>query len=127
MGMSATYVLLLIGSLAFGLEALLLGLGGQLPLMYRRKKPETVGLAFGIGLAIICPSIAIAAVLGIGPIYACVLVVVFMFLAGWAVKLSKAKFIKPSPLRLPPPTRDAEIREMLQKKGLGALAKKKKR
>lgn len=127
MGMSATYVLLLVGSLAFGLEALLLGLGGQLPLLYRRKKPETIGLAFGLGLAIVCPSIAIAAVLGIGPIYACVLVVVFMFLAGWAVRLSKTKFIKPRPLQLPPPTRDAEIKEMLKKKGLGALVKKKKR
>lgn len=125
--MSATYVLLLVGSLAFGLEAMLLGLGGQLPLMYHRKKSETIVLAFGLGLAIVCPSIAIVVVLGIGPIYACALVVVFMFLAGWAVRLSKTKFIKQRPLRLPPPTRDAEIKEMLQKKGLGALVKKKKR
>ena len=127
MYMSATYVLLLVGSLAFGLEAMLIGLGGQLPLLYRRKKLETLGLAIGIGLAIVCPSIAIAVVFGIGPIYACVLVAIFMFLAGVAVRLSEPKLVKSRPLRLPPPTRDAEIKEMLKKKGFGALVKKKKR
>ncbi len=125
--LQAFYLLLFAGSLAFGLEAMLLGLGGRLPLLYGRRRWATLGWALGCGCAIIGLSIVTAAPFGLGPLYVCALVLGYTFLAGGVIRRFKARFIKPSLPRLPPPASEVEIRRMLRKRGLRALVKKKKR
>jgi len=128
--LNASYVLYLIlffGSLAFGLEAMLLGLGGQMSILYRRNKQKTVILAMLFGLAIVGLSAATAVPLGLEPLYVCVLVLGYMFLIGAVIWRFRTKFMTTRELRLPRTASDAEIRSMLKKRGFGTVVKKKKR
>jgi len=121
------YLLLFGGSLAFGLEAMLLGLGGQMSLLYRRNKLNAIKLALAFGLIIVSLSAITAAPFCLEPLYVCVLVLGYMFLIGAAIRHFKTKFVGAKTLRLPQAQSDAEIKAMLKKRGLGALVKKKKR
>ena len=121
------YLLLFAGSLAFGLEAMLLGLGGQMSLLYRRNKLNAIGLALAFGLIIVALSAITAAPFGLEPLYVCVLVLGYMFLIGAVIRHFKTKFVGTKALHLPHVQSDAEIKAMLRKRDLGALVKKKKR
>ena len=121
------YLILLIGSLAFGLEALLLGLGGKLTVLYRRQRVRTITLALCVGLAIVAPAVITSAALTLEPLYFCVLVLVYMFVASRIISMFGAK-VAQTPLQplLPQPS-DMEVVEMLRKRGYDKLVKKKRK
>jgi len=119
------YLMFLFGSLAFGLEALLLGLGGQLSVLYHRGRRRALMLALLIGIAVVSSSIITSAALGFGPLYFCASVLVYTLLASLALNSQKSKLIKPSPLPMPSPTTDLEIERMLQKRIFNELAEEK--
>jgi hypothetical protein len=116
---------LVAGSLAFGLEALLIGFGGRLIVIYREKPWLTVGLATGIGLSVVGISIVLGFILVLEPLYVCFLLLLFTLAAGRLVAILKPKLVKPSPT--PPPISDAEIGLELRKRGFKRLLRKKKR
>jgi hypothetical protein len=115
------YIIFLLGSLAFGLQALLLGLGGKLSVLYRRDWKRVLALASLVGLTVVGLSIVTSTVLSLGAIYFCASVLVYTLLAGGALNLYKMKRIKPSPLPPPSPTADVDIKQMLQKRGFKEL------
>ena len=121
------YLILIIGSLAFGLEALLLGLGGRLMVLYRRGRVRALALALGVGLAVVGPAIATSAALSLGPIYLCVLVLVYMFAASRIIAVFRARLAQTPPQPIPPQPSDMEVVEMLRKRGYGRLVKKKRK
>lgn len=121
------YLILLIGSLAFGLEALLLGLGGKLMVLYRRQRVRTLAIALGAGLAIVSPAIITSAALALEPLYFCVLVLVYMFVASRIINIFGAKLARMPPRPLPPQPSELEIVEMLRKRGYGKLVKRKRK
>jgi hypothetical protein len=106
---------------------MLLGLGGQISMLYRRNKRKTVALALLFGLAIVGLSAATAVPFGLEPLYVCVLVLGYMFLVGAVIRCFRTKFMTTRELHLPRTASDAEIRSMLKKRGFGAVVKKKKR
>jgi hypothetical protein len=106
---------------------MLLGLGGQMSLLYRRNKLNAIGLALAFGLIIVSLSAITAAPFCLEPLYACVLVLGYMFLIGAVIRNFRTKFVGAKALHLPQVQSDAEIKAMLRKRGLGALVKKKKR
>jgi predicted lysophospholipase L1 biosynthesis ABC-type transport system permease subunit len=121
------YLILILGSLAFGLEALSLGLGGRLMVLYRRRRVRALALALGVGLAVVGPAIATSAALSLGPIYLCVLVLVYMFVASRIIAVFGAKLAQTPPQPIPPQPSDMEVAEMLRKRGYGRLVKKKRK
>ena len=121
------YIILLAGSLAFGLEAMLLGLGGKLMVLYRRQKGKTLAVALAIGLAIVAPAVATSAALALEPLYSCMLVLAYMFIAGKLIGVFWAKLVRAPPPPLPPQPSEKEIREMVEKRGYGKLVRKKKK
>ena len=125
--MQTLYILLLAGSFAFGLEALLLGLGGQLAVLYRRRKFRTLVLALAVGLGITGLAILTSAALGPEPLYPCVLALFYMLVAGKTIGALKPKLKAPSPLPLPPQPPEEELRAALRKRGFGELVRKKKK
>ncbi|MFQ6129484.1 MAG: hypothetical protein ACE5OT_01590 [Candidatus Hadarchaeaceae archaeon] len=120
------YLILLIGSLAFGLEALLLGLGGKLMVLYRRQKVKTIVIALAVGLAIVGPAIVTSMALALEPLYFCVVVLAYMFVAGKIISLFRVKLAQTPAPPLPPQPSDREIKAMLRKRRLGKLVKKKR-
>jgi len=116
----------LFGSFAFGLEALLLGLGGQLSALYRRGRRRVLLLALLIGITVVSSSIITSAALGFSPLYFCASVLAYTLLASGALNLQKAKLIKSGPPPMPSPTADLEIKRMLQKRGFNELAEEEK-
>jgi hypothetical protein len=121
------YLILLVGSLAFGLEALLLGLGGKLMVVYRRRKFKTIVIALAVGLAIVGPAIVTSMALALEPLYFCVMVLVYMFVASRIIHAFGAKLTRTPPLSLPPHPQEEELKTMLKKRGFGKLVKKRKR
>lgn len=121
------YAILLAGSLAFGLEALLIGLGGRLTVIYRRGRRRLLKLALPLGLIIVGLSIWISILLSLEPLYLCVLVLACTFAAGKLINVFKAKLVKTLPPPLPPQPSEREIETMLRKRRLGKLTHKKKR
>lgn len=120
------YLMFLLGSLAFGLEALLLGLGGQLSVLYRRNWKQVLKLASLIGLVVVSLSIATTTILGLGPLFLCALVLAYTLLSSRIVNLYKVRLVKsgsPPPLS---PTADAEIKQILQKRGFSELVEEEK-
>lgn len=115
--------MLLAGSLAFGLEALLVGLGGRLPTIYQRRRGRVIKIAFPIGLAITGLSIGLALLLGLSPLYLAALLLGFTFLSGKLIGLRKEKLFRP---KIPPATKassENEIKSMLKDRGFGELVK----
>lgn len=121
------YLILLVGSLAFGLEALLLGLGGKLMVLYRCRKVKTIVIALAVGLAIVGPAIVTSAALALEPLYFCVVVLAYTFVAGKIISVFRAKLARTPAPPLPPQPSEREIKAMLRKRGLGKLVNKKKR
>jgi uncharacterized protein (DUF58 family) len=106
---------------------MLLGLGGRMSVLYRCNKRKTVALALAFGLTIVGLSAATAAPLELEPLYVCVLVLGYTFLVGAVIWNFRSKFM--TAREHPPPqiASDAEIRSMLEKRGFGAMVKKKKK
>jgi len=119
------YLMFLFGSLAFGLEALLLGLGGQLSVLYRRDRKRVLKMASLVGLAVVGSSIATSAALGLGPLYFCAFVLVYTLLASMVLSSYRKRLIKPERLPLPP-IADMEIKKILQKRGFEELVEEEK-
>ncbi len=123
----ALYVILLAGSLAFGLEALLIGLGGRLTVIYRRGRGRLLKLALPLGLIIVGLSIWISMLLSLEPLYLCVLILACTFAAGKLINLSSTKLFKPRAPPAPPTIPEGELKLMLKKRGFSDLVKEKKR
>jgi hypothetical protein len=115
----------LLGSLAFGLEAMLIGLGGQLSSLYRRDRKRVLKVASLIGLSVVGLSIATSTALEFGPVYFCAFVLVYTLLGGTVLGLLKPRFVKPE-LPTPPQISDVEIRQVLQKRGFNELVEEEK-
>lgn len=116
----------LLGSFVFGLEALLLGVGGQLSVLYRRSWKRVLKLASLIGLIVVSLSIATTTILGLGSLFLCALVLAYTLLSSRIVNLYKVRLVKsgsPPPLS---PTADAEIKQILQKRGFSELVEEEK-
>lgn len=120
------YLILLVGSLAFGLEALLLGLGGKLMVLYRLRKVKTIVIALAGGLAIVGPAIATSVALALEPLYLCVVVLAYMFVAGKIISVFRVRLARTPAPPLPLQPSEREIKAMLRKRGLEKLVKKKK-
>jgi hypothetical protein len=120
------YLILLVGSLAFGLEAMLLGLGGKLMVLYRRRKVKTIVIALAVGLAIVGPAIVTSMALALEPIYFCVVVLAYTFVASKIISVFRAKLARAPAPPLPPQPSEREIKAMLRKRGLEKLVKKKR-
>jgi len=121
------YLILIFGSLAFGLEALLLGLGGKLTVLYRRRKVKTIVIALAVGLAIIGSAIITSMALALEPIYFCVMVLAYMFAASRIIHTFGDKLSRTPPLSLPPQPPEEELKTMLKKRGFEKLVEKRKR
>lgn len=119
-------MIMLIGSLAFGLEAMLLGLGGKLMVLYRRRRAKTLAVALVVGLAIAGPATATSMVLSLEPLYFCALVLVYLFIAGGLINLLGAKRVRTPPPPLPPPSEE-EMEVIIRKRGYGGLLRKKRK
>ncbi|MDI6819724.1 MAG: hypothetical protein QMC89_02305 [Candidatus Hodarchaeaceae archaeon] len=127
MNLDATYVIyfmLLSGSVIFGFQTLLLGLGGRLFLLYRSDPRRTFKLASSLGLAIACLSILTAISFNLQPLYMCASVLAYMLPLSWVVSRCKMRLIKPAPPPMPPPIGDEEIKQILNKRGLDGLRNK---
>ena len=122
------YIIFLIGSLAFGLEAMLIGLGGKLMIVYRHSILRTLALALSVGLATVFLAVATSMVLRLEPIYFVALVLVYVFIAGRLIKIWGAKFVGTTPPPQLPQTSEKEIKEIVRRRGYGKfLIKKRKR
>lgn len=115
----------LFGSLAFGLEAMLIGLGGQLSSIYRRDRKMVLKVAFLVGLVVVGLSIATSAALDFEPVYFCAFVLLYTLLTSAVLGLFKTRFIKLE-LPTPPQISDAEIKQVLQKRGFNELVEEEK-
>lgn len=121
------YIVLLVGSLAFGLEAMLIGLGGKLMVLYRRRRAKTLGMALAVGLGIVGPAVVTSVILALEPLYFCALVLAYMFIASKIVNIFEAKLALTPPRPLPPQPSEREIEVMLRKRGYGKLVRKKRK
>ena len=120
-------MILLAGSLAFGLEAMLIGLGGKLMVFYRRRRAKTLSLALAVGFAIVGPAVMTSITLAPQPLYFCALVLAYTFIAGKLIGVFGAKLVQTPPPPLPPQPSEKEIEAMVRERGLGKLVRKKKR
>ncbi len=103
-----------------------MGLGGKLMVLYRRRKVKTIVIALAVGLAIVGPAIVTSMALALEPLYFCVLVLAYMFVASKIISIFRAKLARTPPPPLPPQPSEREIKAMLRKRGLGKLVKKKR-
>jgi uncharacterized membrane protein YraQ (UPF0718 family) len=115
----------LFGSLAFGLEAMLIGLGGQLPSLYRRDRKRVLKVAFLVGLCVVGLSIVTSTALDFGPVYFCAFVLVYTLFTSTVLGVFKTRFINLE-LPAPPQISDEEIKQVLQKRGFDELVENKK-
>lgn len=113
--------------MAFGLEALLLGLGGKLAVLYRRRKVKTIVIALTVGLAIVGPAVATSMAFALEPLFFCVLVFAFMLAASGIVRLFGVKITRTPPPPLPLEPSEEELQALLKKRGFEKLVRKKRK
>ncbi len=94
--------------------------------LYRRRKVKTIMIALAVGLAIVGPAIATSVALALEPLYFCVVVLAYMFVAGKIISLFRMRLARTPAPPLPSQPSEREIKAMLRKRGLGKLAKKKR-
>lgn len=115
------YIIFLLGSLAFGLEAMFFGFGGKLLLYLRHRKGAMLLVAFGLGITIVVLSAGASIIFHLEPIYFVVLVLLFSFVVGGIIRAFSDK----SAWRAPPPplpeSTDEEIKTLLSARGYGNL------
>jgi hypothetical protein len=114
----------LFGSLAFGLEAMLIGLGGQLSSLYRRDRKRVLKVASLVGICVVGLSIATSTALDFGPVYFCAFVLVYTLFMSTVLGMLKTRFIRPE-LPTPPQISDAEIKQVLKKRGFELVEEEK--
>ncbi|MEM3420717.1 MAG: hypothetical protein QW835_02795 [Candidatus Hadarchaeum sp.] len=115
------YLIFLIGSLAFGLEAMCFGFGGKILLFLRRRRGTIFLLAYGLGLVIVSLGIGASMFFNLEPIYFAILVMLFSLVAGriiGALGNRLAGRTTPPPL---PESADEEIRKIVSARGYGHL------
>jgi len=117
------YVILLAGSLTFGLEALLMGLGGRLASVYKWRRERSLELAAIIGLLIVGSSIFISATLNLAPIYLCALIPALTAATGRIMCLLK---VNPRRTLVQPEfCPEEDVKSALRKRGFDRLIKEK--
>ncbi len=114
-------VFLIAGSPALGLEALLLGLGGDFK-NYFEEKIKIFQFALPIGLTIVATSIGISYLLGLDSLYLIVLTLALTFCTGGIASLIPRETKKEPPKE--ETVTDKEIETMLENKGLDSLINK---
>lgn len=119
------YFLLLIGSLAFGLEALMLGMGGKIIPLYKSRPLMVLSLSTLLGFWIVIISLTLGLLLALEPIYICAVVLILTIASGRLVQFMKPDLVKKSP-PIPEPISEKEIKKTLRKQGLEKVVKKKK-
>ncbi|MFH1821776.1 MAG: hypothetical protein ABH852_04985 [Methanobacteriota archaeon] len=118
------YIVFLVGSLAFGLEVMLIGLGGKLMLRYRRRKATTLVVALLVGFLVVTAAVFTSVVFGLEPIYFAIIVMVYSFIAGQIIKAFRSKLVGTSSPPTMPKTSDKEIEEIIVRRGYGDLVGK---
>lgn len=115
-------VFLIAGSPALGLEALLLGLGGDFKTRFK-EKIKIIQYAIPIGLLSVGTSIGISYLLGLDSLYLIVLTLAITLCFGVIISL----LFKEKTKELPQEEKitDEEIKTMLKEKGLDSLINKK--
>ncbi len=121
------YLILLVGSMAFGLEAMLVGFGGRFITLFRKRPWFTLGLATTTGLWVVMVSIVIGTLLALESIYIVAIVLLLTTAAGKIIAAMKPDLGKTSSVPLPKPISDGEIKRTLKKKGFKGLAKGRKK
>jgi hypothetical protein len=111
------YPMFLFGSLAFGLEAMWIGLGGQLTSLYRRDRKRVFKVASLVGLCVVGLSIATTTALNFGPVYFCAFVLVYTLFTSTVLGLLKTRFIHLE-LSTPPQISDERNQTSATGKGL---------
>jgi hypothetical protein len=109
------YLILLIGSFSLGMEALVLGMGGRIIPLYRKRPFLVLGASAGIGFATVAFSFLIGAVFGLEPLYVCALLFLFTAVFGGAVAVLRPKFEHET--RPLPKLSDQEVKQILKKRG----------
>ncbi|MFN4132816.1 MAG: hypothetical protein ACK4GQ_00370 [Candidatus Hadarchaeales archaeon] len=112
------YILLIAGALAFGLEALLIGWGGKLTVIYGRHPWFTVGLASGLGLLIVFLTISISFLLQWlenQPIYVGVLALLLTVAVGKTVSPLKVKLVPKREIPIPKIS-DEELEKVIKRR-----------
>jgi membrane-bound metal-dependent hydrolase YbcI (DUF457 family) len=120
--------MLLLGSLAFGLEAMFVGFGGKLLLIYRRHRGATLGAAFLLGFLIVVLAIVTSTFLNLEPVFLMLVVLVYSLILGKVIGVFRAKLFG----RTPPPapwleTSEEEIKRMISARGFDNLLEKNER
>ena len=111
------YLLLLIGSLSLGLEAMMLGMGGKIIPLYKKSPLFVLGMGTLIGFAVVVLSVAFGAVLNLEALHVCVLAFVFTLLMGKAVQTVKPQLEKEFKLTVAPLS-DKDIEKILENRGI---------
>lgn len=118
------YIVFMVGSLAFGLEAMLVGLGGKLMLMYRRRRTATFVTALSIGLLIVVAATVTSMIFKLEPIYFAIIVLIYAFIVGRVIKVFGSKLVGSPPPIVMPKTSEREMEEILVRRGYGNLVDK---
>ncbi len=113
---------LIAGSPALGLEALLLGLGGDFRTHFK-ERIKIIQYALPIGLLIVGTSIGISYILGLESLYLIVLTLAITLCVGGTSSLFLDKKTKEPPQK--DTVTDDEIKTMLKDRGLDSLINKK--
>jgi len=115
--------ILIAGSPALGLEALLIGVGGKLPSIYRQKSSFLKFILSG-GIIIIGTIVILDLLLTLEPIYLCALIFVVTIGTGKIIGSITGGETKNKQASDRKKISDDEIKSMLERRGLNQLIKK---
>jgi len=119
------YIILVCGSLAFGIQAMFLGMGGRLMIRYSKSRKRTLTLALGLGLCICVGSIVSNELIGLHIRWLVLWLVAYTGLFGAAIRAFLRKG-QQRELRIPAGGSDRDLRKIIEKKGLNGLMKEKR-
>jgi hypothetical protein len=80
-------LVLLFGAPAFGLEAMFLGLGGKVFVLYRKKKYPVLLSCVGLGVLSVLPPLVISKWLSLGILETCLVLALSIGITGGALSL----------------------------------------
>jgi len=115
------YIVFLVGSLAFGLEAMLIGFGGKLMVIYSRRRLVTLVAAILVGLVIVMLAVVTSTVFGLDPICFVIIVLLYSFVAGRLLKALSTKLVGRPPPFVPPKTSEEDMKKILVRRGYADL------
>ena len=111
------YMLLLIGSLSLGAEALVLGMGGKIIPLYRKRPLFVLGTSACLGFLTVLLSFAAGTLLKLEALYVCVLAFALTLVFGRIIAALKPQIEREFKLT-PEKISDQEIEQILKKRGL---------